>query len=176
MDVAEAIKTRRSIRRYKHTAVEDQKITECLEAARWAPSANNSQPWQFIVVKDREVKRKLAGIHRYGRFMAESPIVVVFLTDPKGDPIFYHGDAALAVQNFMLVAHSLGLGTCWMGVIDTEFEQPVKNLLGVPEGLVVLCTLSVGYPDELAGSSRRPLKEMVHWERYGAMTKVLNVT
>jgi nitroreductase len=171
MDVVEAIKTRRSIRKYKHTAVEDQKIMDCLEAARWAPSANNSQPWQFIVVKDPETRKRLADIHRYGKFMAESPVVIAFLADPKRDPNFYHGDGALAVQNFMLAAHSLGLGTCWMGVINTEFEQPIKNLLGVPEGLVVLCTVSVGYPDERAGRSRRPLKEMLHWERYGAKRK-----
>jgi nitroreductase len=171
MDVVMAIKTRRSIRKYKHTAVEDQKIMECLEAARWAPSANNSQPWQFILVTDPETRKKLANIHCYGKFMAESPVVIAFLADPKRDPNFYHGDGALAVQNFMLAAHSLGLGTCWMGVINTEFEQPIKNLLGVPEGLIVLCTLSVGYPDERPRKGRRPLKEMLHWDRYGAKTK-----
>lgn len=167
MDLIEAIKTRRSIRKYKSTPVEDEKITECLEAARWAPSANNSQPWEFIVVRNPETRRKLAEIHRYGRFMAESPVVLVFIADPGKSSNWYHGDVAVAVQNFLLAAHSLGLGTCWMGVLNTPFERPIKELLGIPKELVVLCTVSLGYSDEKPERSRKPLKEMVHWERYG---------
>ena len=170
MDLIEAIKTRRSIRRYRETPVEDQKLMECLEAARWAPSADNWQPWAVIIVRNPEARKRLAGIHDWGRFMAESPVVAVFLADPKRSPNFYHGDAAVAVQNFLLAAHSFGLGTCWMGVINTQYEQPIKKLLGVPDDLVVLCTVSVGYPDEKTTSSRRPLGEIVYWERYGVKT------
>ncbi|MEM2598263.1 MAG: nitroreductase family protein [Thermoproteota archaeon] len=171
MDVMEAIKTRRSIRKYKSTPVEDEKIIECLEAARWAPSANNSQPWEFLVVKNPETRRKLADIHRYGRFMAESPVVVVFIADPERSSNWYHGDVAVSVQNFLLAAHSLGLGTCWMGVLNTPFEEPIKKLLGIPDGLRVLCTVSVGYPDEKPSRSRRPLEEVTHWEKYGLKSK-----
>jgi len=168
LDVMEAIKTRRSIRKYKSVPVEDEKIMLCLEAARWAPSADNSQPWEFIIVRDAETRRRLADIHTWGRFMKESPVVVVFLADPQSSPGFYHGDVAVSVQNFLLAAHSLGLGTCWMGVIDTKFERPIKKLLRVPERLVVLCTVSVGYPDEGPSSDRRPLDEKVHWDKYGS--------
>lgn len=171
MHVMDAIRTRRSVRRYTEAPVENEKILECLEAARWAPSADNSQPWQFIVVRNSETRKKLADIHHWGRFMVDSPVVVVFLTDPRRSPNYYHGDAAVAVQSFLLAAHSLGLGTCWIGVINTEFEKPMKKLLGVPEDLAVLCTVSVGYPDEKPGSSRRPLEELVHWERFGARKK-----
>ncbi len=171
MDVMEAIKTRRSIRKYKPTPVEDEKIMECLEAARWAPSANNSQPWGFLVVKNPETRRKLAEIHSYGRFMAESQVVVVFIADPGRSSNWYHGDVAVAVQNFLLAAHSLGLGTCWMGVLNTLFEEPIKKLLRIPDGLRVLCTVSVGYPDEKPSRSRRPLEELTHWEKYGLKTK-----
>jgi nitroreductase len=167
LDVVEAIKTRRSVRKYRATAVEDHLISECLDAARWAPSANNSQPWEFIVVRNPTTRRKLAEIHTWGKFMGESPVVIVCLADPEKDPNYYHGDTALAVQNFMLAAHSAGLGTCWTGVIRTEFEQPIKRLLGIPEDLVVLCTLSVGYADEKPASHRRHVEESVHWERYG---------
>lgn len=167
----EAIKGRRSIRRYKPTPVEDGKIIECLEAARWAPSANNSQPWEFLVVKNLETRKKLAEIHRYGRFMAESPVVVVFIANPARSDNWYHGDVAAAVQNFLLAAYSLGLGTCWMGVLNTPFEEPIKKLLGIPDELRVLCTVSVGYPDEKPSRSRRPLEEVTHWERYGSKAK-----
>ncbi|WP_455285235.1 nitroreductase family protein [[Eubacterium] cellulosolvens] len=166
--MTEAIKTRRSVRRYNSTSVEESRIVECLEAARWAPSADNSQPWSFIVVRNPETRRKLAQIHDWGKFMAESPVVIAFLADPRRSPRHFHGDAAVAVQNFMLTAHSLGLGTCCMGVIASEFERPIKRLLEVPEDLVLLCTVSVGYPDERPTGSRRPLQEMVHWEKYGA--------
>ena len=168
MDLMTAIKTRRSVRRYKRTPVDDQKIIECLEAARWAPSANNSQPWEFIIVKDAETRRKLAAIHTWGRFMAESPVVVVFLADAGMSPNYYHGDVAVSVQNFLLAANSQGLGTCWMGVMNSGFEEPIKRLLGVPKDLSVLCTVSVGYPDEKPTSSRKPLGEKSHWDRYGA--------
>ncbi|MEM2197333.1 MAG: nitroreductase family protein [Sulfolobales archaeon] len=170
MDVMEAIKTRRSIRRYKSTPVEDEKVIQCLDAARWAPSAMNSQPWEFIVVKDPDMRRKLAEIHRYGRHMAQSPVVIVVLAKPVSR--YWHGDAAVATQNLLLAAHSLGLGTCWMGVIDTEFEEPIKKLLGIPKDLRVLCTVSLGYPDESPTRTRIPLEEKVHWEKYGSKKKL----
>ena len=173
MDVVHTIKTRRSIRRYKRAPVEDQKIIQCLEAARWAPSADNLQPWQFIVVRDAETRKKLASIHTWGKFMAESPVVVVFLADPRRSPNYYHGDTAIAAENFLLAAHSQGLGTCWMGVINTEFEQPIRRLLSVPEDLRVLCTVSVGYADEEPTSARRPLGETLHWDRYGTKRNTL---
>ncbi len=172
MDLMTAIKTRRSVRRYKPDPIDDQAIIECLEAARWAPSANNSQPWEFIVVKDKETRRKLATIHTWGGFMAESPVVVVFLADVGRSPSDYHGDTAVSVQNFLLAAHSQGLGTCWMGVMHSEFEEPIRKLLGIPEQLAVLCTVSVGYPDEKPTSTRRPLGEKSHWERYGAKKRI----
>jgi len=167
MDVIEAIKTRRSVRKYKRKYVEQEKIIECLEAARWAPSADNFQPWSFLVVRNEDARKRLSEIHTWGRFMAESPVVVAFLAYPTRSQNYCHGDTAVAVQNFLLAAHSLGLGTCWMGVINTPFEPPIKRLLGVPDDVVVLCTVSLGYPDEKPSSTRRPLAETVHWEKYG---------
>ncbi|MCK4433029.1 MAG: nitroreductase family protein [Methanomicrobia archaeon] len=76
MDVFDAIRNRRSIRKYKKDPVEDEKITKCLEAARWAPSASNRQPWHFIVVRDEKTRKKLSDMHPYGRFMRESPVVI----------------------------------------------------------------------------------------------------
>jgi nitroreductase len=171
MEVKKAVKTRRSIRKYKRIAVQDQLILECLDVARWAPSANNSQPWEFIVIRNPETMKKLGDIHHGGSFMADSLVVVVFLADPRRSPSCYHGDVAVAAQSFMLAAHSIGLGTCWIGVINTEYEQPVKKLLGVPPDLVVLCAVSIGYPDERPRSSRRSVAEMLHWERYEGTTK-----
>ena len=81
-DVLNLLKTRRSIRKYKNKPVEEEKIEKCLEAARWAPSASNRQPWEFIVVKDENTKRKLSTIHPYGKFIADSPVVFIPLSNP----------------------------------------------------------------------------------------------
>jgi len=171
MDVVKAIKSRRSIRKYKPDPVREDKILSCLEAARWAPSANNSQPWEFVVVRDPETRKTLAEIHTYGRFMRDSPVVLAVLADPNKSPTYHHGDAAVATQNLLLAAHSMGLGTCWMGVMDSEFEKPMKKLLGITDNLRVLCTISLGYPAERPTSPRKSLRGMVHWERYGSKRK-----
>lgn len=168
MDVIDAMKSRRSIRRYKRDPVEKDEILACLEAARWAPSADNFQPWEFVVVTDEEARAKLAGIHTYGRFMRNSPVVVVVLADPNSSPKHYHGDASVATQNLLLAAHSMGFGTCWVGVIDSVFEEPIRELLGIPEDLRVLCAVSLGRPAERPISSRKSLEGMVHWETYGS--------
>ena len=123
MDVLEAIRHRRSIRKYKDTPVEEDKVNTILEAGQWAPSASNKQPWHLIVVRDNTLRKKLADIHAYGRFMAESPVVIIVLGNPSRHEKYHLADPHNAVQNMLLAAYSLGLGTCWMGVRDTEYEQ-----------------------------------------------------
>lgn len=172
MDVLEAIRTRRSIRKYDQSRdVEPEKLLACLEAARWAPSASNRQPWHFIVVRNKERREALAKLHPHGRFMAESPVVLVVLGDPQKHPKYFKCDPPIATQNFLLAAHAQGLGTCWMGVIDASFEGEMKQLLGVPEGLRIICTVSVGYPAEKPEKTRQPLEELVSYETCGARSK-----
>jgi len=172
MDVLEAIRTRRSIRKYDRTRdVEPEKLLTCLEAARWAPSASNKQPWHFIIVRNKEKREELAKLHPYGKFMAESPVVVVVLGDPQKHQKYFKCDPPIATQNFLLAAHAQGLGTCWMGVIDAPFEDQIKRLLNVPENLKIICTVSVGYPTEKPEKTRQPLEDMVSYETFGAKPK-----
>ena len=98
MDVLKILKSRRSIRRYKSTPVEEEKLMRCLEAARWAPSASNKQPWEFIIVKDEKVRKKLAEIHPYARFVAESPVVFVPLTNPELHPKYHMSFQTLCIR------------------------------------------------------------------------------
>ena len=167
MDVLEAIRNRRSIRKYISKPVEEDKLQKILEAGRWAPSASNKQPWHFVVIKDESMRKKLADIHAYGRFMAESPIVIIVLSDPEKHPRYYIADPHNAVQNMLLAAYSLGLSTCWMGVRDTPYESEFKKLLEVPDRLRIICSVSLGYSNQERDSSRRSLDEIVSWERYG---------
>jgi len=166
MDVLTLLKTRRSIRKYLSTPVEDEKVKQCLEAARWAPSASNKQPWEFLIVKNQIVRDKLAELHPYAKFVTESPVVFVPLTNPKIHPKYHQSDTALATIQFMIMAHALGLGTCWAGVIETSFEKDIKKLLNIPDYLHILAIVALGYPYQERESTRKELDTLIHWETY----------
>jgi len=167
MDVVKAIRERRSIRKYKSTEVEAEKVNIILQAGRWAPSASNKQPWHFIVVQDESMRKKFAEVHNYGRFMAESPVVIVVLGDPAKHPKYHLADPHNAVQNMLLAAHHEGLNTCWMGVRDTDIEPKFREFLGIPDDLRVICSISVGYGDQERNSTRFAFDEIVSWEKFG---------
>ena len=171
MDVVKAIRERRSIRKYKPTEVESDKVDTILQAGRWAPSASNKQPWHFVVVRDESMRKKFAEVHNYGRFMAESPVVIVVLGDPAKHPRYHLADPHNAVQNMLLAAHYEGLNTCWMGIRETDIEPKFRELLDIPEELRVICSISVGYGDQERSSTRFSLDERVSWEKYGNSEK-----
>jgi nitroreductase len=165
MDVFEAVKARRSIRRYKDQPVPEEKLLKVLEAARLAPSAGNRQPWQFVVVKDLSRKRMVAQAADEQDFVAEAGAVIVALGDPAVSKQWYLRDPMTAVEHMALEAVEQGLGTCWIGAFD---EAEVRNILKIPESLSVVCILPVGFPDEApAARSRKPLAQVFHKEEYG---------
>ena len=166
-EVMQCIKGRRSIRKFDRTRdVEEEKIQICLEAARWAPSANNRQPWYFLIVRNKAMREKLAELHPAGKFMADSPVVFVPIGDPTRNPRRFHTDTPVAIQNFLLAAYAQGLGTCWAGVFENPYEGDMKAVLGIPEELRIICTVAVGYPAESPTKDRRPLEELVSYETY----------
>jgi nitroreductase len=181
METLEAINARQSIRRFLGTPVEKEKIQMLLEAAIRAPSAMNKQCWRFVAVTDKETIVKLAKTNMvFNGWLKDAPAVIVFCADPKdsvdmnGLP-YYMWDAALAAQNLVLAATDMGLGTCYLAAYD---EKKVKDLLGIPEDLRVVCMTPLGYPTEkrsitekltkaMAGSSKRkPVEEVAHWEKW----------
>ncbi len=170
MEFLDIIKGRRSIRKYLPREVEQVKIDTILEAAQWAPSASNKQPWHFIVVRDTKIRTRLGELHPHGRFMKESPVVIVVLGNPEVHPKYYLCDPHQAIQNMLLTAYWQGLGSCWMGVRGTSFEDEIKELLNIPESFTVVCTISIGYPNHKRESKRFSLAEIVSWERYGNQT------
>jgi nitroreductase len=165
MDVSQAIRGRRSIRRFESRDIPDDKLTEVLEAGRWAPSASNFQPWRFIVVRDEKVRKELARVSSYGKFMAQAPVVIAVMVDPSrsNHPV---EDGAAATQNMLLAAHSLGLGSCWIGSFDSIWEDQAKKVLGIPGDNRLLSLIAMGYPAEKGTSSRKPLRDMVCYDRY----------
>ncbi|RDE11378.1 MAG: hypothetical protein C4K48_11850 [Candidatus Thorarchaeota archaeon] len=171
MDVIKAIRERRSIRKYKSKEVSEESLSIILQAGRWAPSSANKQPWHFIVVRDPNLRGRLADAHAHGRFMKESPAVIVVLGDPQKDPRYCLADPHNAVQNMLLAAYNLGISTCWMGVRDTAIEPAFRKILKIPDELRVICSVAVGYGDEERTSSRYPLDEIVSWETFGNKSK-----
>jgi nitroreductase len=141
MDVFEAIKERRSIRSYQDKPVEREKMEKILEAGRLAPSAKNCEPWHFIAVTNAEKRKTLSG-GTWAKFLTQSPLVIVACGDKKSSPDWYAIDVALAVENMVLNAVSLGLGTCCVGSFN---EKDIKATLKVPENFEVLVMIAVGY-------------------------------
>ena len=163
MEIMEAITQRRSIRRFKSREVEQWKLDMALDAARWAPSSKNSQPREFIIIKNRNTLEKIAAESTYGKHIAQAPLAVAFVTDPSKSN-WHEVDGALATQNFTLAAWALGLGTCWTGTMNRE---KVKEILDIPVGKNLLTVLPLGYPAEEGRAHRDELSSFIHFERYG---------
>ena len=162
MDVFKVIFERRSVRHYLPKPVEEEKILKILEACRWAPSARNLQPWELIVIKDKELLKELAKTAPYGRFIAEAPVAIAVITDPSSK--WHIVDGSLLTQNLMLAAWALGLGTCWIGSMDRE---KAKSILSIPKEKHLLTIIPIGYPAKVKESHRKPLREFVYLNRYG---------
>jgi nitroreductase len=171
MDVFEVLKKRRSIRKYQSKPVENEKVQKVLEAARLGPSANNQQPCHFIVVTKSEVKESLRTAYDRTWFLA-SPVVIVGCVNPKeawrksmfGDD-YWKVDLAIAMQNLILTATDLGLGSCWITDFD---EKAVKKALNIPSEIRVVAMATMGYADEEKepATDRKPLESMIHHERW----------
>jgi nitroreductase len=165
------LKSRRSIRRYKEDPVPDELLHQVLEAGRWAPSASNRQPWDFIVVRDPEVRAAVAEHAAYffikWAHVEEAPVIIA-LCGHTGNRIyrqFLHEDIGLAGCHMMLQAEALGLGTCWLGGLDRE---AIGEVLQVPDRVEVVGLLTLGFPDEEPEPpARKPLSEVVHYHVYG---------
>jgi nitroreductase len=166
MDVLEAIKGRRSIRKYTQEPVSGEQITQILEAGRWAPSRGNSQAWKFIVVKNVQGLKDLAEAIPTGKFLADAPSAIAVVIDPKASK-HPEQEGAAAIQNMLLAAHALGLGACWISVHSTECEEKARQLLRIPDEEWLLSVVSIGHPAETPEKGRRGLDEITFTDEYG---------
>lgn len=168
MDVFTAINERRSVRAYKAGEVEEEKLRKILEAARLSPSASNRQDWKFIVVRNKETRKKLAKAAFGQSFIGEAPAVIVACgTESKaimacGQPA-HTVNVSIACAFMILQATELGVGTCWIGAFK---EDEVKKILEIPESVRVVAMIPLGYPDEHPSErSRKGLDQIVCFDR-----------
>lgn len=177
----ELIKARQSVRRYDPRPVEHEKLMQCLEAARLAPSASNSQPWYFIVVDEPELKNEIAratfdSIISFNRFVLQAPVIIVMVREELplitrlGSKIkkrdWHQIDTGIAAEHLCLQAAELGLGTCMLGWYN---ETKVKELLQIPEERSVSLLIALGYAPagyRLRDKTRKPIEKIVGYNKY----------
>lgn len=165
-ELLESLKTRRSIRRFKQQAIDNEIIEKILDVARFAPSARNSQPWVFIVVKDPSIKNALANIHQWARPLTNAPLGIAVACNKDLSPDSYLLDCSNATIYIMLAAHAFGLGTVWIQTMRDN--DKIREILGLPDNFFVVSLLAIGYPDEHpTPKPRKPLSEILFYDKFG---------
>jgi nitroreductase len=165
-EVLNAIKNRRTIRRFKSTPIEKEKLLTILEAGRWAPSFSNLQPWRFIVIKDQVLKNAIDKAARESVLhlgINEAPVVILVCVDRRIDPLHAIETGAAAAQNMALAAFSLGLGAGWIGIWGTEAEVSIQKIFKLPETVRAVSLLPVGVPDESPEGHRKPIEDFTQF-------------
>jgi nitroreductase len=170
----ELIKYRRSVRRYLPDAIPHEMVEQIMEAGRWAPSANNQQPWAFIVVTDGDLRTRVAQhatyyLARHAR-VDEAPLLIVMCGQVRSRVFrkYLRGEVGMAGMQMMLQATALGLGTCWVDGLDRE---EIAEILQVPEYYEIVGLITVGFPAETPPpTTRKPLAEIVHYQEYESLT------
>ncbi len=170
MDFFDVVYGRRSIRKFTDRPLDAQQIETILKAAMAAPSANNYQPWEIIVVTERQMLKRLGAVRPAVSMTADAACSFAICGDKSRKR--WVQDTSALTENMLLAIHAMGLGGVWCAVIDSTYngkdcEQEIKQLLNIPKNLGVLCLVSCGYPAE----SREPKTyydpKKIHWNRFG---------
>ena len=165
MKVSECVRLRRAIREFQQREVPEEVLREILEAGRLSPSAKNTQPWHFIIIRDPATLQKLTQCTPSGNHLTKAPVAIAVVMDNAKYPML---DGARVIQNMTLVAWEHGVGACWIANWD---EAKAKEAIGVPAGMEFISIMPYGYPSEgprvARSKERRGLGDMVHREKYG---------
>lgn len=165
MDVFEAIHNRRSIRKYTDAPVTEEQIRKILSAGMTAPSAGNAQPWQFIVVDDKDVLAKVPEHNPYAKMAAQAPVGILVCGDLSLEKYegYWTQDCSAAIQNMLLAVHGLDLGAVWTGIYPVEERVAgFKGLFNLPDNVIPLGFLVIGHPDQPSAHKDRYKEERVH--------------
>ena len=161
MDAIEAIRKRRSVREFTGEAIPRQDLETIIDAGRLAATGHNTQPWDFIVVTEREMIEQLKVASQW---MDKAGAIIAVVMDPSSR--WWVEDGAAAVENMLIASTALGYGSCWLEGYTLPREEAFKTLLEVPEDLRLLTLVPIGVPVKWPTQEKKPLAEVLHWETY----------
>jgi nitroreductase len=153
MELYNGLLTRRSIRKFTGTRIEDENIIAIIKAGMYAPSANNTRPWHFIVVDDKEIMKRIMEVHPYSSMLSLASHAILICGDEKlqNGPGYYILDCSAATQNILLAAHALGFGAVWLGVEPRkERIKAMKGIFGLPEHITPVSIIAIGIPVKIS--------------------------
>ena len=158
------LKSRRSQRTFLNKPIEHEYIEQLIDCARYAATARNIQPWEFIVITDDKIKERIADLAPNGRFIGHaSACIAVFCRDTK----YYLEDGCAATENILLAASALGLGSCWVAGDKKTYAEDIRTMLSVTQDCMLVSLIALGYCQESSPSpAKRPLSEVIHWEKF----------
>lgn len=165
MDALEAIAARRSIRSFKPDPVSEEALRKIVDAGRLAPTANNVQPWEFVIITDAERRRQIAELTENGKFISKTPVCIAVLSQPIK---YYIEDGCAAIENMLIAAVALGLGTCWVAGDKKTYAAELASLCGAPPDLKLVAMIALGHPRGNPSPPKRSLDEVLHWESFGS--------
>jgi nitroreductase len=164
MNAIECLKTRRSVRAYTDDPAPREVLEDIVDAGRHAATAMNLQPWQFVIVTDPVTRKQLADITDHGKFIIQAPAcIVVFCEDIK----YFLEDGSAATQNILNAARAHGLGSCWIAGDKKPYCDQIRDLLKMPSKYRLISLVAVGHAAEVREAEKKPLDEVINWERYG---------
>ncbi len=171
-EVIKTILERRSVRKFSDKPIEKEKIELILKAGMASPSARNRQPWKFFVVDDRDLLNKLADELPYAKMLYNAPLCII----PCGDirdkedltaQTFWVQDCSASVQNILIAVQSLGLGAVWTACYPKEDRIKIpQNILNMPEGIIPLCVIPIGYPEDKTEAKDKFKQENIIWNKF----------
>ena len=161
MDALEAIRKRRSVREYTGAPIPREDLETIVDAGRLAATGGNQQPWEFVVVTDREMIDKLKVA---ASWMDRAGAIIAVVLDPASR--WWIEDGSAAIENILIAATALGYGSCWLEGYTLPLEKQFKELLGVPGDRRLLTLIPVGVPTHWPTKNKKTLEDVIHWERY----------
>lgn len=169
METLQAILTRRSIRKFTNKKIDEEKVTKLLEAAMYAPSARNTQPWHFVVINNRKLLDQIPQLHPYAEMCYEATLAILVCGDLNLEKMegYIAINCAAATQNILLAAHDLGLGAVWLGVYPRrERMEALSKFFNIPQHIIPISLVAIGYPAESIKKPERFKPERIHYNKW----------
>lgn len=163
-DAITVMRERRSVRRFLQKPIPREVLEEIIDCGRLAPTANNFQPWVFVVVTQEDTKNKIAELATWGKFIKDAAACVAVFCE-KDNP-FHVEDGSAATENIILAAKAHDIDSCWVAGYKRPYSEEVRNLLNVPEKYELISLIPLGYSEEHPNPAKKPLSEVLKWERY----------